>query len=81
MRLRALRNLEVIAGSPAAGGGDHDFSPYGVESRYQAGRAAAAHLLKMKTRPGKVVSAAGERRRSSAGGPGETVAVANAGTS
>jgi NTE family protein len=59
MRLRALRNLEVIAGSPAAGGGDHDFSPYGVESRYQAGRAAAAvQLLKMEKRSRDLLSAA-----------------------
>ena len=40
MRLRALRNLHIIEASPAAAGGDHDFSPYGVQMRYQAGRDA-----------------------------------------
>jgi NTE family protein len=59
MRLRALRNLEVIAGAPAAGGGDHDFSPYGVESRYLAGRAAAAtHLRKMEAPQSDLLTAA-----------------------
>ena len=59
MRLRALRNLEVIEGSPAASGGDHDFSAYGVAARYQAGRAAAAaHLLKMDQRLPDLLSAA-----------------------
>jgi NTE family protein len=40
-RLRALDNVRVIEGAPAAAGGDHDFSEYGVNAAYEAGRAAA----------------------------------------
>lgn len=59
MRLRALRNLEVIAGMPFTSGADHDFSQYGVQGRYQAGREAAArHLANMAQQPGKLRSAA-----------------------
>ncbi len=39
-RLRALKNLQVIASAPAPAGGDHDFSRYGVNQAYEAGRAA-----------------------------------------
>lgn len=41
-RLRALKNIQVIEGSAAAIGADHDFSAYGVRNAYEAGRAAAA---------------------------------------
>ncbi|GGB98178.1 phospholipase [Pseudoduganella buxea] len=52
MRLRALKNLHVIASSPAAAGGDHDFSAGGVQERYQAGRAAARqYVARMSQRP------------------------------
>ncbi|AXA92618.1 hypothetical protein DPH57_16575 [Massilia sp. YMA4] len=52
MRLRALKNLQVIASTPAAFGGDHDFSYAGVRGRYQAGRTAAQrHLARMGGRP------------------------------
>ena len=45
MRLRALKNLKIIASAPAALGGDHDFSPYGVQQRFQAGvEAARTHI-------------------------------------
>jgi predicted acylesterase/phospholipase RssA len=40
-RLRALNNIQVIEGAPAAAGGDHDFSEYAVNAAYEAGRAAA----------------------------------------
>jgi NTE family protein len=40
-RLRALDNVHVIEGAPAAAGGDHDFSQYAVSAAYEAGRAAA----------------------------------------
>lgn len=45
MRLRALRNLNVIASAPAVAGGDHDFSVSGVRGRYEAGRTAAEQYL------------------------------------
>lgn len=41
LRLRALKNIHIIEGAPAAAGGDHDFSAYGVRNAYEAGRAAA----------------------------------------
>lgn len=41
-RLRALKNIRVIESAPAAAGGDHDFSEYGVSNAYEAGRAAVA---------------------------------------
>jgi predicted acylesterase/phospholipase RssA len=40
-RLRALKNLRVIEGAPAAAGAGVDFSAYGVNAAYEAGRAAA----------------------------------------
>jgi hypothetical protein len=44
---------------PFTSGADHDFSQYGVQGRYQAGREAAArHLAKMAQQPGKLRSAA-----------------------
>jgi len=43
-RLRALANVHVIEGAPAAAGGDHDFSRYAVDRAYEAGRAAAGHF-------------------------------------
>jgi NTE family protein len=45
LRLRALKNLHVIAGAPFKSGGDHDFSPYGVEQRCNAGRDAVRQHL------------------------------------
>lgn len=49
LRLRALNNLHVIQSLPAAAGGDHDFSRYGVEQRYEAGRVAVArHLAQLE---------------------------------
>ena len=43
-RLRALANVHVIEGAPAAAGGDHDFSAYAVKAAYEAGRAAASRF-------------------------------------
>lgn len=44
-RLRALKNIKVIQAEPAAMTGGMDFSPYGVTTRYDAGRAAVdAHF-------------------------------------
>ncbi len=40
MRLRAMKNLHVIASAPAVNGGDHDFSKYGVQDRFAAGQEA-----------------------------------------
>ncbi|WP_181259307.1 patatin-like phospholipase family protein [Pseudoduganella armeniaca] len=52
MRLRALKNVQVIASTPAAAGGDHDFSSGGVRNLYEAGRAAARqHLARSSGRP------------------------------
>ncbi|TWI66272.1 patatin-like phospholipase [Pseudoduganella lurida] len=45
MRLRALKNVHVIASAPAPAGGDHDFSQYGVRGRFAAGKAAALNYL------------------------------------
>lgn len=44
-RLRALKNIQVIESGQAAGGGDHDFSQYGVRNAYEAGRAAVVNYL------------------------------------
>ena len=44
-RLRALKNLHIIESAAAPAGGDHDFSKYGVQHAYEAGRAAViAHF-------------------------------------
>lgn len=52
LRLRALNNLHVIQSIPAAAGGDHDFSRYGVQQRFQAGRdAVLQHAAQQATRP------------------------------
>lgn len=44
-RLRALKNIQVIESAQAAGGGDHDFSPYGVRKAYEAGRSAVENYF------------------------------------
>jgi predicted acylesterase/phospholipase RssA len=44
-RLRALKNIRVIESAPAAAGGDHDFSQYGVNNAYEAGRSAVAKFF------------------------------------
>jgi len=49
-RLRALANVHVIEGAPAAAGGDHDFSEYAVKAAYEAGRAAASHFAPSEVR-------------------------------
>jgi predicted acylesterase/phospholipase RssA len=49
-RLRALENIHVIEGAPAAAGGDHDFSEYAVKAAYQAGRAAARDFAPSEVR-------------------------------
>ncbi|WP_332847968.1 patatin-like phospholipase family protein [Massilia sp. S19_KUP03_FR1] len=48
-RLRALKNIQIIEGAPAAAGSGNDFSAYGVRMAYEAGRAAAATF-----RPGSI---------------------------
>jgi predicted acylesterase/phospholipase RssA len=58
MRLRALKNLHVIQSAPAAAGGDHDFSSYGVRTRYEAGRAAAQQYLAQMARQPRLRAAA-----------------------
>ena len=59
LRLRALKNLHVIQSTPAAAGGDHDFSRYGVEQRYEAGREAVAkHLAQREGQQGALRVAA-----------------------
>jgi predicted acylesterase/phospholipase RssA len=42
-RLQALKNIRIIPSAAAPAGGDHDFSRYGVQKAYQAGRAAVAN--------------------------------------
>jgi predicted acylesterase/phospholipase RssA len=44
-RLRALKNINVIQSGQAAGGGDHDFSEYGIRTAYEAGRTAVANYF------------------------------------
>jgi NTE family protein len=58
MRLRALKNLHVIKGAPAASGADHDFSPYGVDKLFTAGRAAVAEHFAAKPRQTPQLAAA-----------------------
>lgn len=58
MRLRALKNLHVIESSPFAEGADHDFSAYGVRSRFEAGRAAAEQYLGQLSRHPRLRAAA-----------------------
>ena len=53
LRLRALKNLNIIASAPSVFGDAHDFSPYGVEQRYAAGREAVRdYLLQHRERNG-----------------------------
>jgi NTE family protein len=48
-RLRALKNIHVIQAKPGPMTGGMDFSPYGVNTRYHAGRAAVdAHFEKTR---------------------------------
>ena len=59
LRLRALKNLQVIQSTPAAAGGDHDFSRYGVQQRFLAGREAVTqHFAQGATRHGPLRVAA-----------------------
>ncbi len=44
-RLRALKNIRVIASAAAPAGGDHDFSRYGVNKACEAGRAAVVQYF------------------------------------
>ncbi len=57
MRLRALRNLQVITAATASTDGAHDFSPYGVRQRYQAGRDAVTAHFARSTRAAPALSA------------------------
>jgi len=51
-RLRALKNIQVIQAKPGPMTGGMDFSPYGVNTRYHAGRAAVdAHFAKARVQP------------------------------
>jgi NTE family protein len=45
MQLRALKNLNIIAGAPASSSGGYDFSPYGVGQQCAAGREAVRRHL------------------------------------
>lgn len=53
-RLRALANVHVIEGAPAAAGGDHDFSAYAVKAAYEAGRAAAGRYAPSEAQAAKL---------------------------
>lgn len=58
-RLRALKNIRVIASAAAPAGGDHDFSQYGVRKAYEAGRAAvASHFERKVKEPAELLAAA-----------------------
>lgn len=48
-RLRALKNIKVIQAEPAAMTGGMDFSPYGVTTRYEAGRDAVDAYFNTET--------------------------------
>jgi len=50
-RLRALANVHVIEGAPAAAGGGADFSAYAVGAAYEAGRTAAGRFAPSTTEP------------------------------
>jgi NTE family protein len=45
LRLRALKNLRVIAGAPATASGGYDFSPYGVGQQCASGRDTVRRYL------------------------------------
>jgi NTE family protein len=51
LRLRALKNLQIIGSAPVVFGDDHDFSPYGVEKRWAAGRDAVRRHLERNAPP------------------------------
>ena len=57
-RLRALKNIQVIESAPAAAGGDHDFSQYGVRNAYEAGRQAVANWMTKREEQGPLLRAA-----------------------
>jgi hypothetical protein len=38
-------NVKVIESAPAAGGGDLDFSQYGIGNAYEAGRSAVVNYF------------------------------------
>jgi NTE family protein len=59
-RLRALKNVKVIESAPAAGGGDHDFSQYGIVNAYEAGRSAVVNYFSQQgeQRPQRLRAAA-----------------------
>ncbi len=48
LRLRAMKNLRIIDSPPVVYGDDHDFSPYGVNKRCEAGRAAARKQIALQ---------------------------------
>jgi NTE family protein len=50
-RLRAIKNIQVIQAEPGGKTGGMDFSPYGVKTRYEAGRDAVD--LHFKRHPAK----------------------------
>jgi NTE family protein len=58
LRLRALKNLRIIDSAPVVFGDDHDFSPYGVEQRCAAGRAAVREHLAQNAAPRVLARAA-----------------------
>jgi len=49
-RLQALKNIQVISSAAAPEGGDHDFSKYGVNKAYEAGRAAVVSHVEQAAR-------------------------------
>lgn len=49
-RQQALKNLQVITSAAAPAGGDHDFSRYGVNKAYEAGRAAVVRHFEHSVR-------------------------------
>lgn len=49
-RLQALKNIQIITSAAAPAGGGSDFSKYGVDKAYEAGRAAVVQHLEQAAR-------------------------------
>ena len=58
LRLRAMKNLRIIESPPVVVGDDHDFSPYGVNKRCEAGRAAALKQIAVHEQSARMLDAA-----------------------
>jgi hypothetical protein len=57
-RLKALKNIRIIESAPAAAGGDHDFSQYGVRKACEAGPSAVVKHFEQRARQPATLRAA-----------------------